>query len=171
MWQCCWTSSSVTENLLANLQSDLSEFVELLNSHGVEFVVVGGHAVAFHGHPRLTGDIDFFIRATGANAKLLLTALDAFGFGDIGLTAADLTTAGRVVQLGRPPNRIDLLTSISGVSFEEAWSSRVAGPLGAHTVSFIGWDELIRNKTASDRDKDRLDVKRLKAVKARQRGA
>ncbi len=156
---------------MAQLQTDLSEFVGLLNSHGVEYLVVGGHAVAFHGHPRLTGDIDFFLRATDENAELVLAVLEAFGMGQLGLTASDLTTEGRVIQLGRPPNRIDLLTSISGVSFEDAWPTRVSGQLGEHTVSFIGWDELIRNKNASDRDKDRLDVKKLNAIRAKRSGA
>jgi hypothetical protein len=112
---------------LAHLQSDLSEFIGLLNSHKVEYVIVGGHAVAFHGHPRFTGDIDFFIRPTAENAERLLRVLDDFGFGSLGITAADLTEPGKVVQLGRPPNRVDILTSISGVDFESAWISR-SGP-------------------------------------------
>ena len=141
---------------MANLQSDLSEFVGLLNSRKVDYLVVGGHAVAFHGHPRLTGDIDFFIRPTRENAERVLQVLDDLGFGNLGLGLDDLTTPGSVVQLGRPPNRIDLLTSISGVDFDEAWSAHAAGRLGEHRVLFLGWDALIRNKTASDRDKDRL---------------
>lgn len=140
---------------MAQLQSDLSEFVRLLNSHGVEYVVVGGHAVAFHGHPRFTGDIDFFVRATPENAKRVLDVLVAFGFGSIPVTVDDLTNPDRVVQLGRPPNRIDLLTSISGVTFDEAWSSRVRGALGTDEVDFIGRETLLRNKAASGRDRCR----------------
>ena len=155
---------------MAKLQSDLSEFVGLLNSRKVEYVVVGGHAVAFHGHPRLTGDIDFFVRPTPENAKRVLRVLDDFGFGSLGLGLGDLTTPGSVIQLGRPPNRIDLLTSISGIDFDEAWSTRAAGELGDHRVWYLGWDALIRNKTASDRDKDRLDIKRLLAISARRGG-
>ena len=90
---------------MAHLQSDLREFIGLLNSLRVEYLVVGGHAVAFHGHPRFTGDIDFFIRATGENAGRVLRALDAFGFGSLGITATDLTEPDRVVQLGRPAMR------------------------------------------------------------------
>lgn len=156
---------------MAKLQSDLSEFVRLLNSHGVEYLVVGGHAVAFHGHPRLTGDIDFFFRPTPENAGRLLVVLSDFGFGNLGLSEEDLVAPERVIQLGRPPNRIDLLTSISGVSFEEAWATREAGALGEHQVNYLGWDALIRNKIASDRDKDRLDVKKLRAIAARRKGA
>jgi hypothetical protein len=156
---------------LAQLQTDLSEFVRLLNSRGVEYLVVGGHAVAFHGHPRFTGDIDFFIRARHDNAVLVLQVLKDFGFGSLELTADDLTAPDRVVQLGRPPNRIDLLTSISGVSFDEAWRTRASGELGDHKVNFLGREALIQNKIASDRDKDRVDVKKLQAIAARKRGA
>jgi hypothetical protein len=119
---------------LALLQTGLSEFIGLLNSHRVEYLVVGGHAVAFHGHPRFTGDIDFFIRPTPENADRLLQVLRSFGFGALDVSVDDLTTPHRTVQLGRPPNRIDLLTSISAVSFDEAWSARVSGRLGDHAV-------------------------------------
>ena len=101
---------------MANLQSDLNEFVTLLNSRKVEYLVVGGYAVAYHGHPRFTGDIDFLVRATPDNAQRLLDVLHEFGFVSLNLRLEDLTTEGRVVQLGRPPNRIDLLTRISGVT-------------------------------------------------------
>ena len=154
---------------MAKLQSDLSEFVGLLNSHGVEYLVVGGHAVAFHGHPRFTGDIDLLIRPTRENAEAVLRVLRDFGFGALHVEPDDLTSPGRVLQLGRPPNRIDLLTSISGVTFVEAWETRVPGALDEQQVNFLGWDALIKNKTASGRDKDRLDVKRLLAIAARRR--
>jgi predicted nucleotidyltransferase len=152
---------------LAQLQTDLSEFVELLNSRKVEYLVVGGHAVAFHGHPRFTGDIDFFVNASRENAERVVNVLASLGFGDLGITVDDLTAPDRVVQLGRPPNRIDLLTTISGVSFGDAWIARAPGDLGGHPVNFLGWDDLIRNKTASGRDKDQLDVKTLLKIAAR----
>jgi Nucleotidyl transferase of unknown function (DUF2204) len=155
---------------LAQLQTDLNEFVALLNSHKVEYLVVGGHAVAFHGHPRLTGDIDFFIGVSSENAARVLNVLTAFGFGNLGIGADDLTSPDRVIQLGRPPNRIDLLTTISGVTFQEAWTARAPGSLGAHAVNFIGWDALIRNKQASGRDKDRTDVATLLKIAARRKG-
>jgi len=155
---------------LAKLQNDLSEFVALLNSIGVDYLVVGGHAVAFHGHPRLTGDIDFFVRPTRENGVRIMIVLDQFGFGQLPLQPDDFTTQGRVVQLGRPPNRIDLLTSISGMNFDDAWQKRVQGNLDEHPVNFLSFDALIQNKTASARDKDLLDVKKLLAIASRKRG-
>jgi len=154
---------------LAKLQTDLKEFIALLNSHGVEYLVVGGHAVAFHGHPRFTGDIDFLVRPTAENAARVLAAMRDFGFGDLQLVAADFTTPERIVQLGRPPNRIDILTSISGVEFDEAWSDRIAAKLDEQAVHFLGFDTLIRNKKASGRDKDLADVKTLIATARRKR--
>lgn len=152
---------------MAKLHSDLSKFVRLLNSHRVEYVVVGGHAVAYHGHPRFTGDIDFFVRATPENAARVVQALRDFGFGELQINAADFARPDRILQLGRPPNRIDILTSISGVPFEQAWQNRVQGKLGRRPVSFLGWDDLITNKKASNRDKDQLDVATLQAISAR----
>jgi uncharacterized nucleotidyltransferase DUF6036 len=152
---------------LAKLQSDLREFIALLNSHEVEFLVVGGHAVAFHGHPRFTGDIDFFIRTTQQNAQRILSVLSEFGFGSLGIAERDLLEPGQVVQLGRPPNRIDILTSISGVDFDSAWQSRIQASLDDQPVSFLGWNELVRNKQASDRQQDRADVEKLLAVAKR----
>ena len=147
------------------LQTDLNEFVALLISRRVEFIVVGGHAVAFHGHPRYTGDIDIFIRPTPENAARVMDTLTAFGFGALSITLEDLSKPGRTIQLGRPPNRIDLLTMISGVSFEEAWASRAKGDLGGHSVDYIGFEALIANKKASGRDKDQLDIKQLQRIR------
>ena len=149
---------------MAKLQTDLREFIELLNSHNVEYVVVGGHAVAFHGHPRFTGDIDFFVRMTSQNAERLLAVLDEFGFGGLGITEADLLKPKRVIQLGHPPNRIDILTSISGVEFDAAWESRVGSVIDDQAVSILGWNELLQNKKAAGRPKDLADLKKLLAV-------
>jgi len=146
------------------LQKDLREFVASLISQRVEFVVVGGHAVAYHGHPRYTGDIDFLLRPTPDNAVRVLEALRIFGFGDLGLTVEDFTRLGNVVQLGRPPNRIDLLTTISGVDYEAAWAGRVTAVLDDLPVPFLGWDELIANERASGRVKDLADIDALTAV-------
>lgn len=143
------------------LQSDLREFVELLNSHGVEYIIVGGHAVAFHGYPRFTGDIDFFVRDTPDNAARIAAALDAFGFGGLGADASTFTQPDKVVQLGRPPNRIDLITSISGVDFERAWLHRVDGELDGLPVYFLDRASLLINKRASGRAKDIADVEAL----------
>jgi predicted nucleotidyltransferase len=143
------------------LHKDLREFIELLNSHRVEFVVVGGHAVAFHGYPRYTGDIDFFVRPELDNGHRILTAIQAFGFDNIEIKADDFASPDKIIQLGYPPNRIDLLTSISGCDFEEVWSSRIETRLDGIPVSFIGKDALIKNKQASNRSKDLADVEKL----------
>jgi Nucleotidyl transferase of unknown function (DUF2204) len=147
------------------LQKDLREFIASLNSHKVEFVVVGAYAVAFHGHPRFTGDIDFLVRPTRDNAERVMNALKSFGFTSPGLSLEDFIRPDSVVQLGVPPNRIDLLTSISGVTFEDAWSGRTSGVLGDQPVAFIGLEALLKNKLATGRSKDAEDVARLKARK------
>lgn len=146
------------------LQSDLREFVELLNSKNVEYVIVGGHAVALHGFVRFTGDIDFFVRRTVENAARILDALAEFGFGDVGLDEEALVGEDSVIQLGHPPNRIDLLTSISAVSFDEAWESRISGELDGLAVSYLARDLLLRNKRASGRAKDMADVEELEKI-------
>jgi hypothetical protein len=151
------------------LQQDLREFIGLLNSHGSEYLVVGGHAVAFHGHPRFTGDIDFLVRPSPQNAERLLNVLRDFGFADLALTTADFVRPESVVQLGRPPNRIDLLTSISGVTFDDAWAGRIEGRLDGLPVFFIGWQALLDNKRASGRLKDIADAAKLTAIAAAQR--
>ena len=156
---------------MAKLQADLREFIVLLNSHHVEYLVVGGHAVAFHGHPRFTGDIDFLIRRTADNAERVLNVLTAFGFGGVGITEEDLLQPARVVQLGHPPNRIDILTSISGVAFEVAWEGRVATELDSQIVNLIGWNDLLQNKRAAGRAKDLADVQKLIAVAKRKNDA
>ena len=109
------------------LNKDLREFVELLNSKEVEYLIVGAFAVAWHGYSRFTADIDFLVRPGGTNAATILAVLEDFGFASLQIAQEDLNRPGKVVQLGVKPNRIDLITSISGVSFDEAWKRRVAG--------------------------------------------
>ena len=144
------------------MNSDLREFIESLRSKKVDFLIVGGHAVAFHGYPRYTGDVDVLIRPSVENAERLLEVLDGFGFGQLGLTTADFSSPGRVLQLGRPPNRIDVLTSISGLDFEQAWQGRVEGELGGLPVTFLSRDSLLANKRASGRPQDLADIAALK---------
>lgn len=146
------------------LQKDLREFVELLNSHGVDYVVVGGHAVGFHGFPRYTGDIDFLVRPTGENAARLMRTLDAFGFQGIGLSQDDFVRSDRIVQLGTPPNRIDLLTSLSGVEVDEVWAGAVSAEMDGVPVRIIGREALLRNKRAAGRTKDLLDVEQIEKM-------
>ena len=143
----------------------------MLNSHNVEYVVVGGHAVAFHGHPRFTGDIDFLIRTTPENVSRVLAVLDAFGFGNLGIVERDLLDRGRILQLGQPPNRIDVLTSISGVDFDSAWEQRVQTLMDDQPVALLGWTELIQNKRAAGRQKDLADLEKLLAVAKRKNDA
>jgi len=145
------------------LQRDLREFIELLNSHGVEYLVVGGHAVAFHGYPRFTGDVDFFVRRTEANAHRLTAALAEFGFDQAHLDASVFTQANKVVQMGVPPNRIDILTTISGVEFEDAWSDRVTSDLDDLPVAYLSRRALLENKRAAGRAKDLVDLEKLTA--------
>jgi hypothetical protein len=139
----------------------LREFIESLNSHGVEYVVVGAHALAFHGRPRYTGDIDILLRPTAENAARVEHVLIAFSFASLGVRASDFLEPGRVVQLGISPNRIDLLTAISGVTFDEAWSERVKGDLGGIPVAFLSRETIIKNKRATGRKQDAADVDAL----------
>lgn len=145
-----------------SLSKDFVEFIECLNAASVEYLLVGGHAVAFHGRPRFTKDIDFWVRPAPDNARRLLRALAAFGFGDIDLSEADLSVPGKVVQLGVPPNRIDLVTSIEGVDFEAAWSRRVESDYLGSRLPVIHRDDLRANKQAVGRPQDLLDLEALR---------
>jgi hypothetical protein len=142
------------------LQKDLREFIELLNSRRVDYIVVGGHAVAFHGHPRFTGDINFFVRPTPDNAARLVGVLRDFGFGGTGPTVEDFTQPNRVIQLGQVPNRIDLYhDQRSGL--RGAWQARVGAELDNIPVSFLGYHHLLRNKQAAGRAQDLADIEAL----------
>ncbi len=147
------------------LSKDLREFIECLNSNEVEYLIVGALAVSWHGFPRYSADIDFLIRPSQANAARVLRALSQFGFGILDITASDLTVTGRVIQLGYEPNRIDLMTSITGVSFDDAWDDRASGDLDGLPVNFIGRSSLLRNKEATGRAKDRIDAEELRKQK------
>ena len=140
------------------LQKDFKEFIELLIEKKVDFLIVGAHAVAFHGFPRLTGDIDFFFGLEPDNVKKLSLALQDFGFP---FTEKDLTQANKVFQMGIQPNRIDLLNWLSGVSFEEAWQDKVAGEIDGIKISYLSKEHLIKNKKASGRPKDLIDLQVL----------
>jgi hypothetical protein len=143
------------------LQKDLREFIESFNAHGVKYVIVGGHALAFHGHPRHTGDTDFFVESAEDNAQRIARALKQFGFGQVGLSAGDFLKADTVVQLGYPPNRIDIVTSIDGVEFGVAWAQRVSSALDGVPVHFLSRALLIQNKRASGRPQDLADLAAL----------
>ena len=140
------------------LSNDLREFLELLNSRGVEYVIVGAHSLAFHGRPRYTGDLDILIRATPKNAAKIVDLLNEFGFADSGFRESDFTEPNQVIQLGCAPNRIDLLSSISGVSTDEAFASKVSAELDGIPLFILGKDALIQNKRAVGRPQDLADL-------------
>ena len=144
-----------------NIHPDFEELLRLLETHHVDYMIVGGYAVAFHGYPRFTKDIDVFFDATERNADLLRAALVDFGFPESDLPVDAFTTLGNVLTFGVAPSRIDLLNEIDGVSFEEARDQVVRGHYGGVEVSFIGRDDLIRNKQATPRARDRGDVEEL----------
>lgn len=143
------------------VQPDFRDLLELFNKHHVEFLLVGGYALAFHGAPRYTGDMDIFVHASSLNAARIMAALSEFGFGSAGLTAEDFQKENRVVQLGVPPVRVDVLTSLTGISWEYAYTNRVQGKYGGVLVSYIGRDEFIANKKAVGRQRDLADLEAL----------
>ena len=144
-----------------DLAPDFDEFIGSLTVHGVEFVIVGAYALAFHGAPRFTGDLDILVRPTLDNATRLLTALEAFGFPVTELTPEAVVDRRRMLQMGLPPVQIHVMSAISGVPWDEAWADRIAGPLGRHTVPFLGRETFLRNKRAAARPKDLADIDAL----------
>ncbi len=143
------------------LSPDFKEFIQSLNDSRVRYLVVGGYAVAFHGHPRYTKDIDVWIERTPSNAANIVRALDRFGFGSLGLKEQDFLEPDQIVQLGQPPNRIDILTTLSGVEFGTCFDLRQDAEIDGVTVSFIGLQDLKRNKKASGRHQDLADAENL----------
>jgi hypothetical protein len=142
-------------------QADFRELLALLNKHAVDYMIVGAYALAFHGAPRFTGDIDILVRPEAQNAARILNALKKFGFGSAGLTEEDFLAVGKVIQLGVPPVRVDFMTSLTGVTWDEAALSKVAGQYGDVPVHFIGRSEFIANKRALGRAKDLADIEAL----------
>ena len=143
------------------LSQDFKEFVQLLNAHKVQYLIVGGYAVAFHGFPRTTGDIDFWVKPFDENAERLMQALIDFGFGSVDLSKEDFLTKDRVIQLGFPPNRIDIMTTISGVEFDECWKEKEEIDFEGEKINFISLHYLKINKKTTGRDKDKMDLKNL----------
>jgi hypothetical protein len=145
------------------LSKDWKEFLELLNSRGVDYVIVGAQSLAFHGRPRHTGDLDILVRPTPDNARLLLALLNQFGFEQSDFQETDFLQPEQIIQLGRVPSRIDLLTTISGVSTDEAFASKISATLDGIPVFILGRDALIRNKRAVGRPQDLADLAALEA--------
>lgn len=143
------------------LNQDFKEFIASLNDNRVRYLVVGGYAVAFHGHPRYTKDIDIWLQCSAQNAECVLQALRQFGFGSLDIEKQDFLTPDIIVQLGYPPRRIDLLTSLPGVDFEECYAQRVQATVDGIDVSFIDVENLKKNKRAAGRHQDLADVDSL----------
>ena len=144
------------------LNQDFKEFIQLLNDNQVNYLVIGGYAVAVHGHPRYTKDIDIWIEISEENSQKIITALTEFGFGSLGLTAQDFQEPHQIIQLGYPPNRIDLITSPDGIDFQTCYMSKIEVILDDITVKFIDLDNLKKNKLASGRFQDLADLENLR---------
>jgi hypothetical protein len=146
------------------MNEDYRDILEALVAEHARFLIVGAHALALHGYPRSTVDIDIWIDATEDNAQRIWRALAEFGapLEDLNVRLPDLTRPDVVIQLGLPPNRIDILTAVSGLTFERAWANRVDDVVEGVRVPVLGLADLIENKTAAGRDKDRADVKGVK---------
>lgn len=144
-----------------DLDPDFREFVESFVAHDVRFLVVGGYALAAHGLPRATGDLDAWVWIHPDNAQRIIRALTDFGFGDLGLTADDFSQPDTVVQLGYPPYRIDVITTIDGVDFDDAWANKLTIDVDGLRFDVIGRNDLIQNKRAAGRAQDVADVERL----------
>ena len=143
------------------VQKDFKEFLALLNAHEVDFMIVGGFALAFHGAPRYTGDIDVFVKPGRKNAQRIMKVLEEFGFSSLELSIDDFQNEDNVVQLGLPPVRIDIITSISGVSWEQADAAKEPGLYGNVPVNYIGKKQYVANKKAIGRAKDIADIEAL----------
>jgi hypothetical protein len=146
------------------LNQDFLKFIGLLEREKVDYLVVGGYAVGLHGFPRYTGDIDFFVAISNENADKILSVFKEFGFGDIGLEQRDFLKSDFVVEIGREPKKIQILTGIDGVNFNECRMNRVEVEIGDLKVNFIGKGDLIRNKAASGRSKDLIDLAELQKL-------
>ncbi len=143
------------------INKDFKQFIELLNKNKVRYLVVGGYALAFHGFPRYTKDIDFWVWVNQENAKNLVQTLQEFGFSSLDLKEDDFLSPGYVVQLGQPPGRIDLLTSVIGLDFEECYESRVHTEIQGSEIDFIDLESFKKNKKAVGRYQDLADLENL----------
>lgn len=139
---------------------DFLDFIKALNKNNVEYTIVGAYALAFHGHPRSTGDIDFWIKPVKSNAKLLLQALKDFGFGQLDINEDDVVS-GKIIQLGFPPVRIDLISKLDGLETDEILNSREEGKLGDLAVWYLSKSAFIKNKRKIGRHKDLADLELL----------
>ena len=143
------------------LNKDFREFIELLNSHKIKYLVVGGYAVTIHGYPRFTNDIDIWLWVSKENAEKMISVFKEFGFASLKIKPEDFLEPEKVIQLGYPPNRIDLLTSVSGLEFSDCYPKRVQVDIDNMKIDFIDLHSLKINKKASGRHKDLDDLENL----------
>ncbi|MDQ3006366.1 MAG: hypothetical protein M3R47_13415 [Chloroflexota bacterium] len=143
------------------LNQDFKEFIQSLNGNRVRYLVVGGYAVALHGYPRYTKDIDVWVDMSADNASNILKALNQFGFGSLDVKESDFTVPNQMLQLGYPPGRIDILTTLPGVEFSECYPSRTTVKLDGVSVNFIDLENLKKNKKATGRHQDLADLENL----------
>ena len=147
------------------LNPDFSEFIALLNAHEVKYLVIGGYAVNYHGYPRYTRDIDFWLWMTDDNIQQLLTAIRAFGFGSLGLEISDFMTPDNIVQLGYEPYRIDLLVDVDGVDFTACYNRRKEVNIDGLPINFLALDDLIIAKRTTARPQDLADADGLEKLR------
>ena len=143
------------------LSRDFKEFIELLNAHNVKYLIVGGYAVAFHGYPRYTKDLDVWIELSLENADKILEALEKFGFGSLDLKLEDFLEDDQIIQLGYPPNRINILTTFKDLKFEDCYKARIDVEIQGLHINFIDIESLKKNKRATGRPQDLADAENL----------
>ncbi len=156
--------ASKPENSFMNTQPDFEELLRLLEKHNVDYMIVGGYAVAFHGHPRFTKDIDVFFDATPANIESIQKALCEFGFSLSDVPSDLFLEPGSILTFGAAPVRVDIINEIDGVRYADARDNRVRGRYGAVEVYFIGRDDLILNKQSTSRTQDKADAEALEEM-------
>lgn len=147
-----------------NLEQDFEDFVALLNKHDVHYMIVGGYALAFHGKPRHTGDLDISIEISDDNAEKMRKVIDEFGIASSGMLKEDFLKKGIITQIGYPPLRIDILNEIDGVDFKDAYDHKSIIDIDGQIINYIGLDDLIKNKTVGGRSQDLTDVNALKKL-------
>jgi hypothetical protein len=157
-WSACVPNISSGDLML---NRDFKELLELFNAREINYLIVGGYALAVHGVPRYTGDLDLWVWLADSNARKILAALQDFGLGSLGLTIEDFTTSNRVIQIGYPPVRVDIMTSIDAVTFDEAWKSRIIVAMDGLDVPIISRQHLIANKQSTGRFQDLADLEKL----------
>ena len=147
------------------LDKDFEDFIVLLNNYNVDYMIVGGYALAFHGKPRHTGDLDIWIDLSDSNAEKMLDVINEFGMASLGMIKSDFLQKGGITQIGYPPLRIDILNEIDGINFKDAYQNKLIIDVDETPVNYIGLDDLIKNKQVSGRKQDLSDINELNKLK------